>query len=391
MTNVTTTKLEAVRDILADLGLEDVATLTDTPDAQRLDRLIDTAATKLQTRKWHWNTEVDAYIPPVAPGWIYLPNSVIAADPVDTTKDAAIVDGRLYDKENQTYDWGSGNLLSDAFDFTTGNWTLGTNTTATAQSDVRDPDNKGNPTELAVTTSSVLSAEQALSAALAAGTEYEVSLFLRTFDRSEALEFRLGVLANDAIFQLDKLASNVDPFLLDAINSGTAGDGVTGKFAHRAELLLLDAVADNANSGSAGPQWFLLRFRITGDATVFASPIWKIYSAQSLANTSVYIWGASIAPVTSGPKLELHHSLPYDDLPEIARRWVVSKAARKHNLAVGAQRRLDEHLAQQEADAWAELLRHDLDQSDASMMDSFAVHRSIHPGAAPNPLHRTIT
>ena len=102
-----TTELEAINTMLSTIGESPVNTVEDTGnvDVVIARQILQTASRKVQTRGWHFNTEINYTITPDSEGYLVLPNTVLKVDTVypDSSKDVVVRGSRLYDREKHTY------------------------------------------------------------------------------------------------------------------------------------------------------------------------------------------------------------------------------------------------------------------------------------------------
>lgn len=100
-------RLDAVNEILAAISLRPVAEL-DTNGASLAadaERWLDREMLRIQSQGWHYNIRRDVDMTPDGDGFIIPDNDVIwlDSDQEDSDKDVALVGGKLYDKDNNTY------------------------------------------------------------------------------------------------------------------------------------------------------------------------------------------------------------------------------------------------------------------------------------------------
>lgn len=101
-----TTELEAVNAMLAVIGEAPVNTLEDSGllDAAMARQLLRNTSREVQTRGWHWNTDLGFTITPTAPlpGELRVPADALRIDPTDPTVDLVKRGKRLWDRRNHT-------------------------------------------------------------------------------------------------------------------------------------------------------------------------------------------------------------------------------------------------------------------------------------------------
>lgn len=104
-----TSRLEAVNEILANIGRQPITSLASGPlDAALAERRLDVVNRKVQLRGWHFNTEYDVEFPRDENGEIYLPSNCLKADVnkyLFTDINPVIRGNRFYDVLNRTYEF----------------------------------------------------------------------------------------------------------------------------------------------------------------------------------------------------------------------------------------------------------------------------------------------
>lgn len=104
-----TTELEAVNSMLHAIGEAPVSTLESSDplpvDADVALRILRETNRAVQTRGWHWNTEVDYPLALTVGGDINVPINTLACDTSgqDADVDVVLRGTRLYDREHHTY------------------------------------------------------------------------------------------------------------------------------------------------------------------------------------------------------------------------------------------------------------------------------------------------
>lgn len=101
-----TTKLEAVNIMLSSIGESPVNSLTSgLVDAEMAETILDATSRDTQSMGWHFNTEVNYRIAPIASGEILLPANCLRVDGITTETQFDLVQrgGKLYDRKNHTY------------------------------------------------------------------------------------------------------------------------------------------------------------------------------------------------------------------------------------------------------------------------------------------------
>jgi hypothetical protein len=124
------TRLQAVNLMLAAVGEQPVNSIgvADSADVSIAELLLDEVNRAVQVRGWHFNTELDVEMQPDIDGVVTLPLNVSHADvkylnaPSGSNGVAEIVqrDGKLYDRNNHTFDLGQSPIKVDVvymFDF----------------------------------------------------------------------------------------------------------------------------------------------------------------------------------------------------------------------------------------------------------------------------------
>lgn len=104
-----TSELDAVNQMLDVIGEAPVSTVDDTGlvDAAMARDLLRRVSREVQARGWHWNTDEGVELIPAnpLPGNIQVPVDALSCDPSDTTVDAVVRGGRLWDRINLTFAW----------------------------------------------------------------------------------------------------------------------------------------------------------------------------------------------------------------------------------------------------------------------------------------------
>lgn len=107
-----TTELEAVNTILRVMGDSPVSTL-DTADPESAEAAIALQTLRhesrsVQTKGWHWNTEIELTVTPDVNGYINLPTNCLRVDSLaylggGPVSDVVVRGTRLYDRKKHTY------------------------------------------------------------------------------------------------------------------------------------------------------------------------------------------------------------------------------------------------------------------------------------------------
>nr|WP_319513374.1 hypothetical protein [uncultured Cohaesibacter sp.] len=105
------TELEAVNDIISTIGESPISTLEENEviDASLALRILRMTSVELQSKGWHFNTEINYLVNPDLAGEIRLPTNTLRVDSVnaDADKDLVMRGLRLYDRREQTYNIGA--------------------------------------------------------------------------------------------------------------------------------------------------------------------------------------------------------------------------------------------------------------------------------------------
>ena len=106
---ISSTELEAVNVILNNIGETSVASLEDETliDAQMARSLLTNVSREVQTKSWHWNTDIERKMLRNNKGEIILPTNTMMVSPAGIDRDLALVQrGRfLYDRTKHTYNF----------------------------------------------------------------------------------------------------------------------------------------------------------------------------------------------------------------------------------------------------------------------------------------------
>lgn len=102
-----TTELEAINAILASVGEAPVDSIDDSfTDAQLARNLLTQESRRLQTKGWHFNTELEVSLTPDNSGVLWLPANTLSVVQADTN---IVQRGRkLYDRSRQSYEFTTG-------------------------------------------------------------------------------------------------------------------------------------------------------------------------------------------------------------------------------------------------------------------------------------------
>lgn len=107
MALVSTTKLEAINDMLDAIGEAPVNSETNTGlvEADLAVARLDKVSRQVQKRGWHWNTLTSYVIDPDNNGYIQLPASTLQVDTTGKDQHLDLVQRgtRLYDRDNNTF------------------------------------------------------------------------------------------------------------------------------------------------------------------------------------------------------------------------------------------------------------------------------------------------
>ena len=113
-TTASDTELSAVNSILGSIGQSPITSLTiPNPEIQLIQNILNETNKDIQNEGWHFNHEEHVEVTPS--------NNEIAADAsvlrydlhddhLNRSKDLIVKDGKLYDKVNHTYEWGTDEL-----------------------------------------------------------------------------------------------------------------------------------------------------------------------------------------------------------------------------------------------------------------------------------------
>jgi hypothetical protein len=98
-------KLRAVNIALENIGESPVNTLTDTGDVyvSTAESILEETARDVCEEVWNFNTDYDYDMVPDVNGNILITDDMIAVDGHERTDDYAVRQGKLYDRENQTF------------------------------------------------------------------------------------------------------------------------------------------------------------------------------------------------------------------------------------------------------------------------------------------------
>jgi hypothetical protein len=104
----TTTKLQAVNTMLATIGTAPVNTLSgaNSADVAMAVQTIDEVSLSVQSKGWHWNTEVRELSPDPITGQIVVGDNVVMCDvdfPDNGDLDIVLRNTKLYDRAAQTF------------------------------------------------------------------------------------------------------------------------------------------------------------------------------------------------------------------------------------------------------------------------------------------------
>lgn len=106
---IASTELEAVNAILNNIGETSVASLEDETlvDAQIARSMLTNVAREVQTKSWHWNTDLERKMLRNNKGEIVLPTNTMMVEPAGQDKGMALVQRgrRLYDRKKHTYNF----------------------------------------------------------------------------------------------------------------------------------------------------------------------------------------------------------------------------------------------------------------------------------------------
>ena len=102
-----TTELEAVNECLENIGQAPVSTVTGNlgVDTQIALNFVRKVNRELQSKGWHWNTEINYPLTPSVMGDIILPSNILSVDSTgeDAHRNVVQRGQRLYDKEGRSY------------------------------------------------------------------------------------------------------------------------------------------------------------------------------------------------------------------------------------------------------------------------------------------------
>jgi len=106
---IASTELEAVNAILNNIGETSVSSLEDETlvDALMARSLLTNVSRELQTKSWHWNTDLERKMLRNNKGEIVLPTNTMMVEPAGQDKGLALVQRgrRLYDRSKHTYNF----------------------------------------------------------------------------------------------------------------------------------------------------------------------------------------------------------------------------------------------------------------------------------------------
>lgn len=104
------TELDAVNTCLDVIGEPPVNTLENTSNINvvRARKMLIEISRKVLTKGWHFNTDVGFTMnPSIDTGEITVPPNVVRIDACDKSKDIVVRQGKLYDRENHTFQFSS--------------------------------------------------------------------------------------------------------------------------------------------------------------------------------------------------------------------------------------------------------------------------------------------
>ena len=106
------TKLQAVNYVLMQAGGLPVAAIDNggASPASMAERFLDQEEFEIQTQGWHYNTRLDVEIDPDGSAYVNTPAGVLKIDSYgeDGSIDVAQVGSRLFDRDNNTFEFTSG-------------------------------------------------------------------------------------------------------------------------------------------------------------------------------------------------------------------------------------------------------------------------------------------
>lgn len=111
-------ELDAVNDMLDIIGEQSVSSLEEAasvPDASHALNLLRRESRSLQLAGWHFNSEQEYRIAPNNAGEIIIPPNADRVDPTDIWKDYVVRAGKLWDRDQKTFEIGEAVLLDIVF------------------------------------------------------------------------------------------------------------------------------------------------------------------------------------------------------------------------------------------------------------------------------------
>lgn len=101
------TELEAVQRMMEAVGLAPSSSLSNSAAAADALRVLTRTSKDIQSRGWHFNTEHEVELTPDGSNIITIPENAIRVDTYgkDITRDVALRGRRLYDRDDNTYEF----------------------------------------------------------------------------------------------------------------------------------------------------------------------------------------------------------------------------------------------------------------------------------------------
>jgi len=358
----TSSRLTGVNEVLRLSGYSTISKLGESRASVVAEDQLASAVRDLMTKGWWFNRA--RYTPTMTPlGWAHLPERY-ELDEGENNSKVAIRDGRrLYDRDNRTYVWGTdASVLADEADLSTANWTLTGATISSAKKSIPTPGGGPNDAQRLTTTAASGQVEQQIaSASFVNGTRYQAGVYVGAnasdvFDGSTSTMLVQGVAVAfqsglDFTFEADKQN------LLGLPGAARdLGSGETQEF-----------FSVSGPDGHTEPEW-----RLASVEFVYASSggdIKFIHRASSPAG-SMLLWRPYVTPVGDFPlgELKVIEVLEYEDVPAVAQRWLIRRAAVEVSNILSADRPVRQHAAVREVEAYSALQRAEAQENSSSML-----------------------
>jgi len=368
-------KLQAVNEILADLGQSPVTALQATRDAISAEGALDRAVRELLEGEWWFNSDDEEYVVPTAPGWVHLPDDIVTADAWE--KQVRLVERgvgrRLWDVTNRSFDLsrygGPSNLLASPYDFSAADWTAST-LTVNADSQV-SPEGTTLADRLVAASGASLIYQDVAGADLTQGQEYDFGLYAAPLSSSPT--------------------DNGDAFSILLAHNGGTNNGLVTVDLTAGALTLSSGLAFKASVQPVEHGLYLVRARMVYDPATYGGSGFR-YSIFPGQTDTVAAWGAWLKAADTSPvRLEVERSFsakdsvedtagPFSSMPAEARTYAVAKAARYAQFQVIGDTSSDDRLRANELAAYTRLLQADDEVSDPNALrDNWDTARVVNP------------